>query len=115
MDPGQKIAGMTGLPNVYGEAMPENKEFFSVPETAAILGISRIAVFKKVKKGRLRAIRVGRNWAVPLAAVEELRAPRTAAAPPPARPTPPPGSAGEQPGRGFALPEDSDMNDMGWD
>jgi len=30
MDPGQKIAGMTGLPNVYGEAMPENKEFFSV-------------------------------------------------------------------------------------
>ena len=30
-----------------------------------MLGISRIAVFKKVKKNQLEAIRIGRNWAIP--------------------------------------------------
>jgi hypothetical protein len=34
------------------------------------MGISRIAVFKRVKKGQLTAIRVGRNWAVPVEAID---------------------------------------------
>ena len=45
--------------------MADEKEFYSVPEFAKKLGISRIAVFKKVKKGQIRAIRIGRNWAIP--------------------------------------------------
>lgn len=39
--------------------------FFSTTEAAKILGISRIAVFNRVKKGTLKAIRIGRNWAIP--------------------------------------------------
>ncbi len=50
--------------------MADKKEFLSVPEAAVLMGISRIAVFKKVKKGQLAAIRIGRNWAVPAAALK---------------------------------------------
>ncbi|MBU2529556.1 MAG: excisionase family DNA-binding protein [Elusimicrobia bacterium] len=45
--------------------MADEREFYSVPEFAKRLGVSRIAVFKKVKKGQIRAIRIGRNWAIP--------------------------------------------------
>ena len=44
--------------------MNSNKEFFSAPEVAKILGISRIAVFKKIKKGEVVAEKVGRNFVV---------------------------------------------------
>jgi excisionase family DNA binding protein len=63
------------------------REFYSIPEAAARLGISRIAVFKRVKKGQLAALRFGRNWAVSASELE--RALSAAAAPavlPPARP-----------------------------
>ncbi|OGS07149.1 MAG: hypothetical protein A2270_04835 [Elusimicrobia bacterium RIFOXYA12_FULL_51_18] len=52
--------------------MAEQRVFFSIPEAAAHIGISRIAVFKKVKKGQLTAIRIGRNWAIPAAALQGL-------------------------------------------
>ena len=41
------------------------KQYLTVPELARILGISRIAVYKKVKKGHIHAIRIGRNFAIP--------------------------------------------------
>ena len=50
--------------------MNEDKKFYSIPEFAGLLGISRIAVFKQVKKGRIEAIRIGRNWAVPASALK---------------------------------------------
>ncbi|MBN2409794.1 MAG: helix-turn-helix domain-containing protein [Candidatus Aminicenantes bacterium] len=42
-----------------------DKIYFTIPQVARILGISRIAVYKKVKKGEIRAIRIGRNYAIP--------------------------------------------------
>lgn len=42
----------------------ENKEFFSTAELAKILGISRIAVFKRIKKGKIKAKKVGRSFVV---------------------------------------------------
>lgn len=42
------------------------KEYLSVPEFARILGISRIAVYKRIKKGQIKAIRVGKNYAIPI-------------------------------------------------
>ncbi|MFC1576191.1 helix-turn-helix domain-containing protein [Candidatus Omnitrophota bacterium] len=44
--------------------MPEGP-YLSISELAAILGISRIAVYKRVKKGRIKAIRIGRSFAIP--------------------------------------------------
>ena len=41
-----------------------DKEYISTIEAARLLGISRIAVFKKIKKGALKAKKVGRNYAI---------------------------------------------------
>lgn len=49
------------------------EKFLTIPEFAKKLGISRIAVFKKVKKGQLEAIRIGRNWAIPVSGPVEIR------------------------------------------
>ena len=43
----------------------EKAKYISIAEFAKILGISRIAVYKKVKKGQIEAIRVGRSFAIP--------------------------------------------------
>lgn len=45
------------------------REYLSLPEVAKQLGISRIAVYKRVRSGKLAAIRVGRFWAVPASAI----------------------------------------------
>ena len=42
----------------------EKKRLFSTMEIAKILGISRIAVFKKIKSGEIKAIKVGRNYVI---------------------------------------------------
>lgn len=41
-----------------------NKEFLSTAEVAKILGISRIAVFKKIKAGEIKAKKVGRSFII---------------------------------------------------
>ncbi len=40
------------------------KNFYSVNDLAKLLGVSRIAVFKKIKKGQIRAHKVGRSYVV---------------------------------------------------
>jgi len=50
----------------------QNKRHYSVAEAAALLGISRIAVFKKIKSGKLKASKVGRNYVIRASAVREL-------------------------------------------
>jgi len=42
-----------------------DEEYISIPRLARILGISRIAVYRKVKKGQIEAVRIGRNYAIP--------------------------------------------------
>ena len=101
--------------------MAETKHFFSIPEAAEIIGISRIAVFKRVKKGQLPGIRIGRNWAIPAGALTPpeprppqapntgipdlkiLKAPETA--PEPQKPS----IAAE------TEPEIDPLDEMGWD
>lgn len=43
----------------------QNKEYLTIPQLAKILGLSRIAVYQKVKKGEIEAIRIGKNYAIP--------------------------------------------------
>ena len=43
----------------------EKNKYITIPQLAEILGLSRIAVFKKVKKGEIKAIKIGRNYAIP--------------------------------------------------
>ena len=89
-----------------------DREFYSIPEAAAILGISRIAVFKRVKKGQLPALRFGRNWAVPASALAAPAAPVVAVLPPPA---PVRVVAAKKAAPVSPPPPDEEMNSMGWD
>ena len=40
------------------------KKYLTIPEFADLLGISRIAVYKKVKAGKIPAEKVGRNYVI---------------------------------------------------
>jgi len=40
------------------------KDFISTMEAAKILGISRVAVFNKIKSGEIQAMKVGRNYII---------------------------------------------------
>ncbi|MBU1255895.1 helix-turn-helix domain-containing protein [Patescibacteria group bacterium] len=42
----------------------KNKKFLTTTELAKLLGISRIAVFKKIKKGEIKAEKIGRNFVI---------------------------------------------------
>lgn len=41
-----------------------DKRFFSTTELAKMLGISRVAVFNKIKSGQIKAVKVGRNFVI---------------------------------------------------
>jgi len=40
------------------------RKLISTTEAARILGISRVAVFKRIKNGQIPAIKVGRNYVI---------------------------------------------------
>ena len=105
--------------------MADKNKFLSLPQAAILLGISRIAVFKQVKKGRLAAIRIGRNWAVPADALKNpqpeaiapLKALGTTSVPAPRIST---GPAKERSKPSPAVPEtpapqNDFLDDLGWD
>ena len=41
-----------------------NKDFLTTTEVSKVLGISRIAVFKKIKSGEIKAQKNGRNYII---------------------------------------------------
>lgn len=51
----------------------DEKQFYSVAEAAKKLGVSRIAVFKRIKKGDIKAMRVGRIYVISPKAFYEFR------------------------------------------
>ena len=55
-----------------GDRCMENKEFYTIPELAKILGISRIAVYKKVRKGEIKAKKIGRMYVIPKKYVDQI-------------------------------------------
>jgi len=50
----------------------KNTQFITIQDLANILGISRIAVYKKVKKGQIKAVKIGRNYAIPKKYVAQI-------------------------------------------
>lgn len=50
----------------------ENKEFISISQCAKFLGLSRVAVYKRIKKGQIKAIRIGRSYAIPSKYVNDI-------------------------------------------
>lgn len=44
---------------------PDKSKYISIAQLGSLLGVSRIAVYKKVKKGQIKAVRIGRMYAIP--------------------------------------------------
>jgi len=40
------------------------EKYITIPRLADLLGVSRISIYKKVKKGQIPAIRIGRIYAI---------------------------------------------------
>lgn len=49
------------------------EKLYSTIEASQLLGISRIAVFNKIKNGVLPAIKIGRNYAITQHALDRAR------------------------------------------
>ena len=43
---------------------PKESEYVTIPTLAKILGLSRVTVFKKVKKGEIKAIKIGKTYGI---------------------------------------------------
>ncbi|NQV88603.1 MAG: excisionase family DNA-binding protein [Parcubacteria group bacterium] len=50
----------------------DKKAYISVAELAKKLGISRVAVFKRIKKGQIQAEKIGRSYAISMENVSEI-------------------------------------------
>ena len=50
----------------------KNSQFISTAQLAKLLGISRVAVFKKIKNGEIRASKVGRAFIVDKKDIPEI-------------------------------------------
>ena len=48
--------------------MKNNTEikYISTAELAKLLHVSRVAVFKKIKSGKIKAFKIGRNYVIPM-------------------------------------------------
>lgn len=47
-----------------------NKKYITIAELAKMQGVSRIAIFKKVKKGEIKAELAGRTYVIPIQQAE---------------------------------------------
>lgn len=50
----------------------KKSNYVSIAELGRILGISRIAVYKKIRKGQIAAVRIGRSFAIPKKYVDSI-------------------------------------------
>ena len=43
---------------------PDDQKYITIPRLAELLGVSRIAVYRRVKKGEIPAMRIGRTYVI---------------------------------------------------
>ena len=41
-----------------------DKKYFTIPELAELLGVSRIAIYNRVRKGQIPATKIGRTYVI---------------------------------------------------
>ena len=48
------------------------KNMYSTSEVASILHLSRVEIFRKIKAGKIKAEKIGRNYVIPFDSIEEI-------------------------------------------
>ena len=56
----------------YNIVNMKEKNYYSIAELAQILGISRIAVYKRIKSGKIEAHKIGRMFVIPKSEIESI-------------------------------------------
>ena len=46
------------------------EDFYTVTEVAKRLACSRVTVWRSIRNGNLRAVRIGHSWRIPASAIE---------------------------------------------
>jgi excisionase family DNA binding protein len=59
-------------PSMTKKKSSSRRATFSVDEAAKYLGLGRVATYEAVRKGEIPAVRVGKRWLVPKAALEKM-------------------------------------------
>lgn len=49
-----------------------NQKYVTIPELARLLGVSRIAIFNRVKKGQIPATKIGRTYVITDQTIENI-------------------------------------------
>ena len=63
---------------IKNKSVSENP-YLSIPEVASALGMSRIALYKMVRRGEVRSIRIGRTYGIPRSFLAETKGTMNAA------------------------------------
>lgn len=50
----------------------KSQEYITIAQLAKVLGITRIAVYKKVKKGQVPAQKIGKMYVIPKKYIDEI-------------------------------------------
>jgi excisionase family DNA binding protein len=48
------------------------QKYLSIPDVASIMGMSRIAVYKQVKRGDIKSIKIGKTYGIPRSYINEI-------------------------------------------
>ena len=49
-----------------------NEKYMTIPELAKLLGVSRIAIYRKVKRGQIPAVKIGRTYVITDRAIQDV-------------------------------------------
>jgi excisionase family DNA binding protein len=49
-----------------------NEKYITIPELAKLLGVSRIAIYRKVKRGQIPAVKIGRTYVITDRTVQDV-------------------------------------------
>ena len=54
------------------EKKTQTGQYLSIPKAAAALGMSRVAIYKKVKSGDIKSIRIGKEYAIHRSSLSDI-------------------------------------------
>ncbi len=68
-----RVCGITaGKRSVYNMAVESRPQFVTVAEVAQLMRVSKMTVYRMIHSGELPAMRVGKSFRVPQAAVNQM-------------------------------------------
>ena len=68
------------IPSVHTQTNPASRLAYPIDEAATLLGVSRWSVYKLIRQGELRPVRIGARQRIPAAELARMTKPAESAA-----------------------------------